>query len=66
MKIVVNIENSRVLDDFVNFLVKHKDFVKFSFKEDLNNDIKESLFEVMLMKKGLMKKKELTEFLDEL
>jgi len=68
MKIVLDIKNDKVLSDLVDFIFKNKENIQFESyeNENLNNELKESLFEVMLMKKGLIEKKEISELVNEL
>ena len=68
MKLILDIKNDKVLQDLVTFLSKNKDLIQIDTyeEENLNNELKESLFEVMLMKKGLIKKREISELLNEL
>jgi len=68
MKLILDIKNDKVLQELVTFLSKNKDLIQIDTyeEENLNNELKESLFEVMLMKKGLIKKREISELLNEL
>jgi molybdenum cofactor biosynthesis enzyme MoaA len=66
MKIILNIKENKV-DDLLEFIKKNNiEFDLIEQEDSINEELKQALFEVKLIKRGILKEKTLSDFIDEL
>jgi len=66
MKVVLDIKENH-LQQFVDFIKKNNIQVNiFNEEDNLTEELKQALFEVKLIKNGILKEKSLSELIDEL
>jgi len=66
MRILLNIKENKV-DDLLEFIKKNNiEFDLIEQEDSINEELKQALFEVKLIKRGILKEKTLSDFIDEL
>jgi molybdenum cofactor biosynthesis enzyme MoaA len=66
MKIILNIKENKV-EDLLEFIKKNNiEFDLIEQEDSINEELKQALFEVKLIKRGILKEKTLSDFIDEL
>jgi len=66
MRIILNINENKV-DDLLEFIKKNNiEFDLIEQEDSINEELKQALFEVKLIKRGILKEKTLSDFINEL